>query len=538
MSSSSPSPLPSLYIPTQFLKSCQAYDKYPRKLVGRSRYGVPLLELCQERFQNRQQSQDLFVPEKQLYIPYWDVLDSGLVEQRNLLSEVELGEWLGDSFQQDPADQTKYLNVRSDPLCRFIFLVAAGSTQPLELTPAALQRILSYFQVMPSILNFLYAYGGRNGDDRELRFSGFRTEKTLADPNPGLVLDALNRSGKRYQMCYNLKTVAVKDIDKSNLINMSWKIRQASVYHQFDVEKGTQSWIIGDPLETMNGLVREHIHEERSHAHRFGTIHQAFRTSIETHMVFTRWACEEWRWHIESSEEIIENITYHFIDNAGMKLRWEPQSLTIIQKRDEKLRETITALEANAEIMDRLKVFYVNLVSDQDFPTQVRSCATHSVNEFASQMDEYIYDTRMQIKRAKVLSTLVSDRKQILIQHLQAQTAARQEELTARQEKLAKKAGLEAIAVRIITVITLFYLPATFVSTFFSTNAVTFQNDGSDDSTSGNTTAPSQLALERFFEVSVPLMALTFGLAIAWYYYERRQIRKQPAWMDEKHEMV
>lgn len=50
-----------------------------------------------------------------------------------------------------------------------------------------------------------------------------------------------------------------------------------------------------------------------------------------------------------------------------------------------------------------------------------------------------------------------------LIQHLQAQVAERTESLTRRQEDLAKKASLEAIAVRIITVITLFYLPATFV---------------------------------------------------------------------------
>lgn len=179
---------------------------------------------------------------------------------------------------------------------------------PMELTAKTLKRILSYHQVMPSFLDFIYMYGSRYGKDREIRFSRFRTEKSLDNPYADLELDALNRSGKRYQICYNLKTVALKQTDDKKAINKEWKIRQSFFYHQFDVEKATQLWIIGDPLSAIRSWVAEHIHAHQNHRSRFESFVQSFWTSLETHLTYIKWATEEWRWHIESLEEIIENL--------------------------------------------------------------------------------------------------------------------------------------------------------------------------------------------------------------------------------------
>ena len=91
---------------------------------------------------------------------------------------------------------------------------------------------------------------------------------------------------------------------------------------------------------------------------------------------------------------------------------------------------------------------------------------------------------------------------------------------------------------KIIIVTTLVYLPMTFVSTFFSTDVVKYQPDGnayrpsaSSTGTSGDAAAAqeqlSKLALERFFEISIPLMAVTFLCAIGWYKWETYRINKQ-----------
>ncbi|KAK1452863.1 hypothetical protein CCUS01_01879 [Colletotrichum cuscutae] len=53
---------------------------------------------------------------------------------------------------------------------------------PLEISAMMLFQLLSFYQVMLHFLNFLYVYASLHGDDKELLFSGFRTQKTLINP--------------------------------------------------------------------------------------------------------------------------------------------------------------------------------------------------------------------------------------------------------------------------------------------------------------------------------------------------------------------
>jgi len=105
---------------------------------------------------------------------------------------------------------------------------------------------------------------------------------------------------------------------------------------------------------------------------------------------------------------------------------------------------------------------------------------------------------------------------------------------------------------RVIAVLTLIYLPATFVSvspltpycvklstsayslssqTFFSTDVVHYQ--GGDDDNGNNSagiTQYSALAMERWAEVTAPLTVLTFVVAAGWYYYWEPMMRNFRAW--------
>jgi hypothetical protein len=107
-----------------FLKSCQHYNEYPSKLVERVRYGFPQLQLYHERFKIRQEELNLFAAGDKFFVPYWDVSEDGKVEQRNLLSEDELGRWLGDQYQLDPSDPGKgparVCSIKPDPQVRFV----------------------------------------------------------------------------------------------------------------------------------------------------------------------------------------------------------------------------------------------------------------------------------------------------------------------------------------------------------------------------------------------------------------------------------
>ena len=79
-------------------------------------------------------------------------------------------------------------------------------------------------------------------------------------------------------------------------------------------------------------------------------------------------------------------------------------------------------------------------------------------------------------------------------------------ESAERMEMLNHNMKQEAVVVRIITLVTLLYLPATFVSTFFSTDIIRYEDDPNGTF--------SKTAMNRWLQVTLPLTFIT--LSIAW----------------------
>ncbi|KAJ0163381.1 hypothetical protein CTA2_3082 [Colletotrichum tanaceti] len=370
-----------------------------------------------------------------------------------------------------------------------------------------LLRLVTFYQVMPQFLDFLQVYASRHGRDRELRFSGFRTDKTLTDPVEGTKIPELGRSVRRYQLCFNLKTVSPKD-------GGNWKIRQAVFHHQFDVVRGTQLWIVGDPHATLKERITELFPEWNRFPTSFSTVQRGFATSLQVNIEFAQWATSEWRWHILFLEEIAEELTKPARIREKVHIeKLEPESLSDVQKWEEKTNDTIMAMESNVNIMRLQQKFYRDLVKDDSFFLKGQRECHDDVKCYVSHMEELICETQMQIMRAKVLVKTVGDRKTILIQHLQTQNAIISSKLTATMYEQADRSAVETIAVRIVTIVTLIYLPATFSSTFFSTDIIKFENGE----------VFSRIALERFLEVTLPLMFLTFLSAGLWFWMEWRK---------------
>lgn len=365
-----------------------------------------------------------------------------------------------------------------------------------------LLRLMSFYQVMPHYLDFLFVYASSHGRDKELHFSGFRTEKALMNPSLGTDIPELGRSGRKYQLCYNLKTAASKE-------DGSWKIRQAAIHHQFDVGQGVQLWMVGDPHAAIKDRISELYPEHNIYPTSFSTMGQSFKSSLEIHLVYARWATSEWRWNVKFLEDVAQDLVSrrHLQLNVGRTNQTKPvQTLTAalvkekshiesldpgslggVQRWEEKTNDTIMAMESNISIMTLLQRFYRGLVRDDDFPAKERQFCLRAVKDFSFQLDELICETQMQISRAKILVKIVADRKAIvsvnpstlpagfsertsnielpqLIQHLQTQSALVSSKLTASMYDQADRSAMEAIAVRIVTIVTLIYLPATFSS--------------------------------------------------------------------------
>ena len=125
-----------------------------------------------------------------------------------------------------------------------------------------------------------------------------------------------------------------------------------------------------------------------------------------------------------------------------------------------------------------------------------------------------------------------NDRIQVL-QHFQGQAAERTEQLNLNLRK-------EAVVMRIITRVTLLYLPATFVlvggysfewaktidenprQTLFSTDIVKYQNQNGAEPGHG---IFSPVAMRRWLQVTVPLTFITLG--VAWLAYKTAEAQQQ-----------
>ena len=81
---------------------------------------------------------------------------------------------------------------------------------------------------------------GLHRHSRLLKFSGFREESTLKATPSGYSIPELGRSGRQYQLCYNLKGV----FEGGGLGSTVWRMQEAAFYHRFDVIGGNMLWIV------------------------------------------------------------------------------------------------------------------------------------------------------------------------------------------------------------------------------------------------------------------------------------------------------
>ncbi|KAH7087651.1 hypothetical protein FB567DRAFT_350505 [Paraphoma chrysanthemicola] len=388
-----------------------------------------------------------------------------------------------------------------------------NSRDKLKTTRESLAAIMTYHQVMPTYLDFMLVFGAQS-DANDLRFSGFRDQVRLKAPSTGPALPSLGRSGKHYQLCYNLKGVQFKKKHDENIKNDEWSIRQTAVYHQFDVETGRTLWIVTKGGYDLLDQYRELVGPTgRTENKQFSTPELALSSSLSTHLLFCHWCTEDWRWYIRWLEEVLDHesgmAVYGRRDEGYSHKEYRPYHIQDLQYWQDRANEAVMVLEANTDVLKSIQKFYVDLVDRKDFPNTLKLACEDDLRTFASQVNEIINDFHMQTARAKLLVSIISDRKELVLQHLQGQA-------TERTERLNKNLEREAVVMRIVTIVTLVYLPATFTSTFFSTDVVKFQ-DQNEFGLSKRQVSFSSLALERWLQVTLPLTALTLFIAYSTY---------------------
>ncbi|KAL9633796.1 MAG: hypothetical protein Q9204_003253 [Flavoplaca sp. TL-2023a] len=269
---------------------------------------------------------------------------------------------------------------------------------------------------MPSYLDFIFVFGLSNSA-RELRFSGFREQMSLPASAVNLAIPGMGRSGRSFQLCYNLKGVACISTQKP----VQWSIRQAAIHHQFDIQEGTTLWIVtkGD-LEIKERVKALTGKDGRPEDRAFESPEKCLKSSLAVHLLNCHWSTEDWRWYIQHLEDAIESegnlqtdIAIHGRRNRGEYARvYVPSDLQTLQDYQDKINETIMVLEANNDVLTSLRNFYKALLDNNAFAPK-DACGA-DITAFTRQVDEMVHDSSMQISRAKLLTRITSDRKDLV----------------------------------------------------------------------------------------------------------------------------
>lgn len=247
-------------------------------------------------------------------------------------------------------------------------------------------------------------------------------------------------------------------------------------------------------------------------------------------------------------------IDLHFLNGesnpeADINARQEEEQhfsisdMQTIQAVEEKVNAAQLVLKTNLDTLSQLRDFYSTMDRFEGWPHDLKTECQEPITQFAVHVSNIEFDLRMQHARLETLTRLLADRKALfyaIIEHRNVQankdlanraqeSQEHMERLTKHMSSLAEKTQQETVSMRIITLVTLFFLPATFVCTLFSTDIIQFE---AIDGGSFKELFSIQ-ALRVFFAITIPLMVVTFTAwyILAWWIKNRQKVRK---WTSDK----
>jgi hypothetical protein len=216
-------------------------------------------------------------------------------------------------------------------------LQAESGQSKLDVSLSHAERLFTYFQVMPSYIDFVSAFCKKRQDDEDvsdLRFSSFRESIRLSPIACGLNLPHLALSGRGFQLSYNLKSVTNKSKEKTSWPAViqskekwDWSVRQAVFHHQFDMKEGSSLWIITSardylqkrvqrltgqterrpPITSQANISEDETELQSSPADRnYTTAADSFIASLSIHLMLAQYASEDWRGYVRWLEQMLE----------------------------------------------------------------------------------------------------------------------------------------------------------------------------------------------------------------------------------------
>ncbi|KAI9927065.1 hypothetical protein MW887_003447 [Aspergillus wentii] len=298
---------------------------------------------------------------------------------------------------------------------------------------------------------------------------------------------------------------------------ISWTIRQIGVFHRFDPSGRNNLWIFLHAKR--NSTIQQQIEESiMQHGHDAGNW-------CTMHLLVLSYLCN-WRWCIRNLGDEIDKT-------VDIALTLDPSNTNdsraglIRLLKPQYLGDKLLPLPA------RLGVALTIITKLEDINTLVHSKDLSTEAQFQKVSDELSYHkTTLEghLKSVRVLERKIQGISDLLAVSLTLKNQAVTIEINNQMLRLTNDSIDDNATVKVVTLVTLIYLPASFVSTVLGMNLFDF--DSGDDNPNPIFTISRQFWI--FVVIAVPLTLLTLG---SWYYITRRSLKLRQERAREIYEM-
>ncbi|EJT71367.1 hypothetical protein GGTG_10626 [Gaeumannomyces tritici R3-111a-1] len=190
-----------------------------------------------------------------------------------------------------------------------------------------------------------------------------------------------------------------------------------------------------------------------------------------------------------------------------------------------KLQQFSHTMQLNCRIMSQLDAYYTSLKSDRGFPAHIKRACSHHLDEFHQRLQACIRAMELERERVANLLVVAEDGKRlydVVMQLRYMETsklfAVAAHQMTREMQVVGEKTKRETTSMHIITAVTLFFLPGTFVATFLGSGM--FQWDQDDKNMQFPSWRPEYFKL--FVYISVTMMVLILAVWLGLYLRTRR----------------
>ena len=397
------------------------------------------------------------------------------------------------------------------------FIRQRHSYSPLTITYEMFESLLLEKSVSPQFRDYVLYMGER---EREVEMVPPRLRWRVATTR------SFHENRSNLECMYGLRFVELNGRGNAYQPTSRWSFRQTAVYCSFRTASENSTWIFVTPSR----LAQERIDGYASCRHE-GLEFNPF----EIHLLLLDTAIVNWRHYLidlaaETDQHAAQSLGASPDDQGPISMAdcGERQALMIL---DDKLQNAAIAIKSTMENvrahLDCHRLVREGVSKDEE-PTE-RFIASGFMEQL-KELDTLILRVDALRVRLQGITSLVSSFLELnngfTLQSLAKDSGRENEEmrkLSERMHALTEKGTQDAAAVKVLTILTLIYLPATVVSNFFSTSFVNLQTS---PGTSNHVVVSGDWWI--FVAASVPLTLFT--LYTWWVWTRIKAYNRYPLW--------